>query len=257
MNFPKLYGGGEFIIEVHDNSLDKCQQMNETEIVKMKRHSFIIMEKLGHTLQHYFYKRQKAFSLKTVCQIGIKLIEIIKQIHDIGYVYNDLKLDNILIGDQHSNLNSMHEIKLIDFGFATKFVDQNGNHLKLDKQPFRGNMAFCSKNAMNFETQSRRDDLISLNYILLYLHQGKYEILRNLKNEGQFDQLKQRKNESTPESLCGDTSKIFLPFTRQIMSMGFYQEPNYNKLQFTLLKCLLDNDIILSQEYDWTNSDSY
>ena len=63
------------------------------------RHSFIVMEKLGNTLEYYLYSRKDAFSLKTVCQIGIKLIEIIKQIHDIGYVYNDLKLDNILIGD--------------------------------------------------------------------------------------------------------------------------------------------------------------
>jgi hypothetical protein len=36
------------------------------------------MEKLGNTLEHYLYSRNDAFSLKTVCQIGIKLIEIIK-----------------------------------------------------------------------------------------------------------------------------------------------------------------------------------
>ena len=72
---------------------------DENKTLKQKRHSFMIMEKLGKTLEHHFYKRQEAFSLKTVCQIGIKLIEILKQIHDLGYVYNDLKLDNIVIGD--------------------------------------------------------------------------------------------------------------------------------------------------------------
>ena len=67
--------------------------------------------------------------MKTVCQVGIKLIEIIKQIHDLGYVYNDLKLDNILIGDQFSSPESMHEIKLIDFGFASRYTDQAGSHV--------------------------------------------------------------------------------------------------------------------------------
>ena len=38
---------------------------------------------------------------------------------------------------------------------------------------FNGNLAFCSKNAMNFSVTSRRDDLISLTYMLLYMHQGK------------------------------------------------------------------------------------
>jgi len=124
-----------------------------------------------------------------VCQIGIKLIEIIKQIHDTGNVYNDLKLDNILIGDKLSSLESMHEIRVIDFGFATHFQDQTGQHLPLGEQVFRGNMAFCSKHTMSFRTQSRRDDLISLNYILLYLHQGKFDILKDLE-DNQFEVLK-------------------------------------------------------------------
>ena len=36
------------------------------------------------------------------------------------------------------------------------------------------------------------------------------------------------------------------------MNLDFYDEPEYNKLQFTLLKCILDNDQIISQDYDWT-----
>lgn len=67
--------------------------------------------------------------MKTVCQVGIKLIEIIKQIHDLGYVYNDLKLDNILVGDQVNSPESMHEIKMIDFGYATRYIDQAGSHV--------------------------------------------------------------------------------------------------------------------------------
>ena len=64
----------------------------------------------------------------------------------------------------------MHEIRLIDFGLATKYRDSNNKHLEQTGQSFNGNLAFCSKNALNFMTQSRRDDLISLNYILLYLY---------------------------------------------------------------------------------------
>ena len=47
-------------------------------------------------------------------------------IHAAGLTYNDLKLDNILIGDHTEDENSMNQVRLIDFGFAEKYVDSNG-----------------------------------------------------------------------------------------------------------------------------------
>ena len=60
-----------------------------------------------------------------------------------------------------------------------------------------------------------------MNYILLYLHQGKFDILKDLDSDIVFDQVKKRKNEATAESLCGIKSQIFLPFTQQVMNIGF------------------------------------
>ena len=65
------------------------------------------MEKLGQTLQQHLAKRGKAFSLKTVCQLGIKLMNQFEGLHSIGKVYNDLKLDNILVGDKDSSPDSL------------------------------------------------------------------------------------------------------------------------------------------------------
>ena len=84
----------------------------------------MILEKLGKTLEYYLLERNRAFSLKTVCQIGIKLIDIFKVIHDYGYTYNDLKLDNVIIGDYKSSPESLHQIKLVDFGLATRYLDE-------------------------------------------------------------------------------------------------------------------------------------
>ena len=55
---------------------------------------------------------------------------MIEKVHEIGLVYNDLKLDNIMIGDAMSSPNSMHEIKLIDFGLTTSYIDAKGMHIK-------------------------------------------------------------------------------------------------------------------------------
>jgi len=59
----------------------------------------MVQEQLGNTLDYYFQQRQHPFTLKTVLQIGLNLLEQYKYIHLAGYIHNDLKLENILVGD--------------------------------------------------------------------------------------------------------------------------------------------------------------
>jgi serine/threonine protein kinase len=96
--------------------------------------------------------------------------------HQAGFLYNDLKLNNIVIGDApeyKDHDQTLHKIRLIDFGLTQKFQDNTGNHVALKKHgTFKGNIIFASKNAFNLLTQSRRDDLISLCYFLLYIIDG-------------------------------------------------------------------------------------
>lgn len=67
----------------------------------------------------------------------------------------------------------MHKIKIIDFGLAIKYVDNEGKHIAATKERFfQGNLIFASKHCFNLVTHSRRDDLISLAYLLLYLIDG-------------------------------------------------------------------------------------
>ena len=61
--------------------------------------SFFVMNQFGHNLSHYFVKSQGIFSKKTIHQIGIRLVDIFKKIHETGFIYNDLKLDNLMIGN--------------------------------------------------------------------------------------------------------------------------------------------------------------
>ena len=71
-----------------------------------------------------------------------------------------------------SNSNSS-DIKLIDFGIATEYLDKERNHIKCQElKYFEGTTAFSSYNALNFKTTSRKDDMISLYYIIVYTIQG-------------------------------------------------------------------------------------
>jgi serine/threonine protein kinase len=59
----------------------------------------MVQEKLGFTLEKYLFKRNDHFSPSCAFKIGIQLVDQMRIIHDAGYTYNDLKLDNILVGD--------------------------------------------------------------------------------------------------------------------------------------------------------------
>ena len=68
--------------------------------------------------------------MKTVCQIGINMVHLFEHLHKIGKIYNDLKLDNILVGDKDSSQESLAKITLIDFGLCSSYLDKDGRHIK-------------------------------------------------------------------------------------------------------------------------------
>jgi serine/threonine protein kinase len=75
------------------------------------------------------------------------MMDIIEKIHLAGYIYNDLKLDNILVGNHTFDEKSLHEIRLIDFGFSSRYCDKSGVHLpEQEVDVFRSNMIFATTN---------------------------------------------------------------------------------------------------------------
>jgi serine/threonine protein kinase len=73
-----------------------------------------------------------------------------------------------------NNDNSKYPlIKIIDFGMATKYIDNNGVHKPMHQmKEFKGNLIFASTSVVSFNRPSRKDDLISLSYFLLFLLNG-------------------------------------------------------------------------------------
>jgi serine/threonine protein kinase len=89
-------------------------------------------------------------------------------LHKCGYVHNDIKPDNITVGDKDNSPQSLDDIRLIDFGLATEIDKTN----QTEKINFMGTMAYSSLTSMNKKVTSQRDDLMSLVYVMLHLHKG-------------------------------------------------------------------------------------
>ena len=59
--------------------------------------------------------------------ISAQIIQALKLVHETGYVYNDLRMENIMI--EIENLKSeKQKVKLINYSLVTRFLDSDGNH---------------------------------------------------------------------------------------------------------------------------------
>ena len=82
------------------------------------------MKKYNNGLVKYITQKRQVSVVKflNICRSVLNAFEII---HNAGYVYNNLKLENIMIsGQKNGNFN----VRLIDYKMATKYII-NGRHI--------------------------------------------------------------------------------------------------------------------------------
>ena len=118
------------------NEINILKELNHPNIVKLKEikktknHYYIIMEycnggELYKTLEKYMNKYNKPFSEEIVQHLMKQIINAFKYIHGKNIIHRDIKLENILLNyeseEDRKNLNILKaQVKIIDFGFATK-----------------------------------------------------------------------------------------------------------------------------------------
>ncbi|KAK6161904.1 hypothetical protein DH2020_001745 [Rehmannia glutinosa] len=113
-------------------------------------------------------------SIEMVACIAIEAISILEKLHSRGYVHGDVKPENFLLGPPGTP--DAKKLFLVDLGLATRWRDNStGLHVDYDQRPdvFRGTVRYASVHAHLGRTCSRRDDLESLAYALIFLLRGR------------------------------------------------------------------------------------
>lgn len=104
-----------------------------------------------------------------ILEVAIQLVSIFELVHKSNRTFNDLKPENVMINTKYASRQI--SVFLIDFGFADKFIQENGKHISENDtiEVFLGNLLFASADQMNFYKTSRKDDILSLFYMVIYL----------------------------------------------------------------------------------------
>lgn len=133
-------------------------------------HIYMVTELLGPTLEDLFNFCGRKFSLKTCLMIFNQLISRIEHMHKKGIIHRDIKPDNIMTGiGEKSSI-----IHMIDFGLTrTVFYKKTGKHIEFRTgKNLVGTARFVSINAHLGYELSRRDDLLTLGYVMVYFTLG-------------------------------------------------------------------------------------
>ena len=119
--------------------------------------------------------------------------------------------------------------------------------------PFKGNVIFSSKNAFAQISLSRRDDIISLVYLLIFCINSKQKWIDNERPVAeQFEDIARFKIFTKAKDFCNEQTKFLSPLLKYSYNLEYTQRPDYNYLRFMLKKILLDRDYIPDTSFDWS-----
>ena len=173
--------------------------------------------------------------------------------HANNYIHRDLKPDNIMLGLGDAS-NTIH---MIDFGLTRSVIDpKTGEHIpfKSDKN-LVGTCRFVSVNAHKGYELSRRDDLISLGYIIIHLFKGSlpWQDIDTRKPSARYRRLGRAKAKRTNQSLCSECPTQFLTYMDYVSSLEFEKAADYDYLKSLIRGAAFENNYdLFDNVFDWS-----
>ena len=124
-----------------------------------------------------------------------------------------------------------------------------------------GSFAYASHNVLKGYEISRRDDLESFGYMLIFLARGGWKpwenSLKGINNRKESDKIIIKiRLEMTEENLCKGLPNEFIQYMKYVKKLDFEQEPNYQYLNSLFISILSKYEMKKDLKFFWINQKS-
>jgi casein kinase 1 len=215
----------------------------------------LVMDLLGPSLEDLFNFCIRKFSLKTVLMLADQLIARLESMHSNHFIHRDIKPDNFLAGLRQR----AETIYLIDFGLAKKYRDpKTGRHIPYNEhKSLTGTARYASINTHLGIEQSRRDDLESLGYVLMYFNRGSlpWQGLKAVTKREKYDKISDKKMSIPISILCKGFPVEFANYLEYCRSLRFDDKPDYSHLRRMFRELYVRKGYRDDGLFDWTMID--
>ncbi|XP_048423159.1 casein kinase 1-like protein 3 isoform X2 [Pyrus x bretschneideri] len=212
----------------------------------------LVLDLLGPSLEDLFVYCGRKFSLKTVLMLADQMITRIEFAHSKGFLHRDIKPDNFLMGLGRK----ANQVYIIDFGLAKRYRDATTNrHIPYrENKNLTGTARYASCNTHLGIEQSRRDDLESLGYVLLYFLRGSlpWQGLKAATKKQKYDKICEKKLSTPIEVLCKSHPVEFASYFHYCHSLTFDQRPDYGFLKRLFRDLFSREGYEFDYVFDWT-----
>ncbi|CAP37240.1 Protein CBR-KIN-19 [Caenorhabditis briggsae] len=213
-----------------------------------REYNVLVMDLLGPSLEDLFNFCSRRFTMKTVLMLADQMIGRIEYVHVKNFIHRDIKPDNFLMGiGRHCN-----KLFLIDFGLAKKYRDsRTRTHIPYrEDKNLTGTARYASINAHLGIEQSRRDDMESLGYVLMYFNRGTlpWQGLKAATKKQKYEKISEKKMTTSVEHLCKGFPAEFPMYLSYTRGLRFDESPDYMYLR-QLFRILFRT---LNHQYDYT-----
>lgn len=212
--------------------------------------NFMIMDLLGDNLETLFRQCARKFSIKTVLLIADQVLKRIEYIHYRRIIHRDIKPENFTIGLKHNK----HKIYIIDFGLSKKVMNQNGEHIKyIENKGITGTARYASIFTHQGIEQSRRDDLESLGYMLIYFLKGTLPWVNapGKDTNEKYKRIGEIKMLTELDVLCSNLPRHFVEYFQLVRNLKFDEKPDYERCRSIFKELAKSMAISYDFEYDW------